>query len=148
MKRIVFLVALMMGALSMKAQSCETIMLPYFNGDVNAMNEYPDEKFEWRCEFARAAFYVSDAIPAGAEVYSITSVVSKVDGVSLPENFQVDLTTLSYYAYNFKELQVQYPNGNVTICFTTPASEHPYLVLRSIDEMYATAESIVNNKTR
>ena len=141
MKRIVFLVALMMGAISLKAQSCETIMLPYFNGDVMAMNDYPDEKFEWRCAFARAAFYVSDEIPAGAEVYQITSVVSKEDGVSLPQDYQVDLTTLSYYAYNFKELQLQYPKGNVTICFSTPASEHPYLVLRSLDEMYAIAEN-------
>lgn len=148
MKKIVLLVTLLMGTVGMKAQNCETIMLPYFNGDVNAMNEYPDEKFEWRCEFARAAFYVSDAIPAGAEVYSITSVVSKEDGLSLPQDYQVDLTTLSYYAYNFKELQVQYPKGNVTICFSTPASEHPYLVLRSIDEMYNMAESITNNKTR
>lgn len=148
MKRIVFLVALMMGALSVKAQSCETIMLPYFNGDVNAMNAYPDEKFEWRCAFGRAAFYVSDAIPAGAEVYSITAVAGKADGQHLAENYQVDLTTLSYYAYNFKELQVQYPKGNVAICFTTPASEHPYLVLRSIDEMLKMADSVLYDKTR
>lgn len=131
----------MMGAISLKAQSCETIMLPFFNGDVMAMNNYPDEKFEWCCAYARAAFYVSDEIPAGAEVYQITSVVSKEDGVSLPQDYQVDLTTLSYYAYNFKELQLQYPKGNVTICFATPASEHPYLVLRSLDEMYAIAEN-------
>lgn len=148
MKRIVLLAALMIGAMSMKAQSCETIMLPYFNGDVNAMNAYPDEKYEWRCAFGRAAFYVSDVIPAGAEVYSITAVTSRADGQSLPDNYQVDLTTLSYYAYNFKDLQLQYPKGNVTICFTTPASEHPYLVLRPMDEMYTMADSIVNDKTR
>ena len=91
---------------------------------------------------------MSDAIPAGAEVYSITAVAGKADGQHLAENYQVDLTTLSYYAYNFKELQQQYPNVNVTICFTTPASEHPYLVLRSIDEMFKMADSIVNDKTR
>ncbi len=137
-----------MCALSLKAQSCETIMLPFFNGDVDAMNSYPDEKFEWRCAYGRAAFYESDVIPAGAEVYSITQVVNKEDGQSLPENYQVDLTTLSFYAYNFKDLQLQYPNCNVTICFSTPASEHPYLVLRSINEMYKMADSIVNDKTR
>jgi hypothetical protein len=148
MKRIVLLAALMMCALGMKAQSCETIMLPFFNGDVDAMNSYPDEKFEWRCAFARAAFYESDVIPTGAEVYSIAQVVNKEDGQSLPENYQVDLTTLSFYAYNFKDLQLQYPKCNVTICFTTPASEHPYLVLRSIDDMYKVADNIVNDKTR
>ena len=144
MKRIVFLAALLMGALGAKAQSCETLVLPFFNWDVNAMNAYPEEKFEWRCAYARAAFYESDTIPAGAEVYSISEVVSKEDGKNLTQDFIVDLTTLSYYAYNFKNLQVQYPKCNVTICFTTPASEHPYLVLRSIDEMFAMADSIVN----
>jgi hypothetical protein len=148
MKRIVLLAALVMGAMSMKAQSCETIMLPYFNGDVDAMNSYPAEKLEWRCAFGRAAFYVSDAIPAGAEVYSITAVAGKADGQHLAENFQVDLATLSYYAYNFKELQQQYPNVNVTICFTTPASEHPYLVLRPLKEMFDIADSVVNDKNR
>lgn len=148
MKRFVFLAALFIWAMSVKAQSCETIMLPYFNGDVDAMNSYPEEKFEWRCAFGRAAFYVSDAIPAGAEVYSITAVAGKTDGQHLAENYQVDLTTLSYYAYNFKELQQQYPNVNVTICFTTPASEHPYLVLRSLEEMFAIADSVANNKNR
>ena len=130
----------MMCALGMKAQSCETIMLPFFNGDEDAMNEYDVDKLKWRCAFGRAAFYVSDTIPAGAEVYSITQVVSK-DGQSLPEDYRVDLTTLSFYAYNFKELQLQYPKGKVIICFTTPASEHPYLVLRSIDEMFIIADN-------
>ncbi len=130
----------MMCALGMKAQSCETIMLPFFNGDVEAMNAYPAEKLEWRCAYGRAAFYVSDTIPAGAEVYSISEVVRKEDDRNLTQDFLVDLTTLSYYAYNFGAFQLQYPKPNVTICFTTPASEHPYLVLRSINEMYAYAE--------
>ena len=141
MKRIVFLAALLMGALGAKAQSCETLVLPFFNWDVNAMNEYPEEKFEWRCAYARAAFYESDTIPAGAEVYSISEVVSKEDGKNLTQDFIVDLTTLSYYAYNFHDLQLQYFEPKVTICFKTPASVHPYLVLRSISEMYAIAES-------
>ncbi len=130
----------MMCALGMKAQSCETIMLPFFNGDVDAMNSYTDEKFEWRCAYGRAAFYVSDTIPAGAEVYSISAVAEK-NGKHLSENYQVDLATLSYYAYNFNDLQTQYPSCNVIICFTTPASEHPYLVMRSINEMLAIADS-------
>lgn len=146
MKRIVFLAALLMGALGAKAQSCETLVLPFFNWDVNAMNEYPEEKFEWRCAYARAAFYESDTIPAGAEVYSISEVVSKEDGNNLTQDFQVDLKTLSFYAYNFVSFQQQYPRGNVTICFTTPASEHPYLVLRSIDEMYYAAERDIQKR--
>ena len=141
MKKIVLLAALMLGAWSLNAQSCETIMLPYFGGDADAMAAYPQEKLEWRCAFARAAFYESDTLPTGAVVYPITDVVSKADGKNLTQDFRVDLETLSFYAYNFKQFQLGFPKGNVTICFTTPGSEHQYLVLRSIDEMYAYAES-------
>lgn len=137
----------MLGAMGAKAQSCETIMLPYFGGDVDAMNSYPQEKFEWRCNYARAAFYESDTVPAGAVMYSITEVERKADGKNLPSSFTVDLTTLSYYAYNFRDIQSRYLKGNVTICFSTPSSGHPYLVLRSIDDMYAIAEGI-NNETQ
>lgn len=141
MKKIVFIAALMLGALGAKAQDCETIMLPYFGGNADAMYSYPQEKLEWRCAFARAAFYVSDTVPAGAKMHSITEVVAKEDGKNLTADFRVDLTTLSYYAYGFKDIQVRYPKGNVTICFPTPSSEHPYLVLRSIDDMYAIADN-------
>ena len=144
MKKIVFIAALMLGALGANAQNCETIMLPFFGGDVDAMNSYPQEKFEWRCNFARAAFYVSDTVPAGAEVYSIVEVSSKADGKNLPSSFVVDLSTLSYYAYNFKDIQARFPKGNVTICFSTPSSTHPYLVLRSLDEMFAFADRLYN----
>lgn len=147
MKKIVLLAALMLGAWSLNAQSCETIMLPYFGGDANAMAAYPQEKLEWRCAFARAAFYESDTLPAGVDVYSIAEVQSKADGSYLPQNYVVDLKTLSFYAYNFKEFQLRYANGNVTICFSTPNSEHPYLVLRSVDEMYALAE-VQQNKNQ
>lgn len=133
-----------MGA---RAQDCETIMLPYFGGNVDAMYSYPQEKFEQRCNFARAAFYVSDTVPAGAEVYPITEVTLIADGKNLAADFVVDLSTLSFYAYSFRDIQLRYPRGNVTIAFSTPASVHQYLILRSIDDMYAIAES-QNNKER
>ena len=140
MKRIMFFVALVASVMGLKAQNCEALVLPYFNGDASAMAEYPQEKFDWQCCYARAAFYVSDTVPAGAVVYSITEVVSKDDGKNLSAAFIVDLSTLSYYAYNFHDIQLRYRKCNVTIAFSTPASEHQYLVLRSIDETYALSE--------
>lgn len=146
MKKIVLIAAMMASVIGLKAQNCEQLMLPYFNGDANAMADYPLEKFEWRCAFARAAFYVSDTVPTGAEVYSITVVQSKSNGINLTSDFVVDLSTLSFYAYTFKEIQLRYQSGNVTICFSTPASEHQYLVLRSVDDMYAVADEIIKNE--
>ena len=37
---------------------------------------------------------------------------------------------------------MRYPYGDKTLCFATPASAHPYLVLRSIDDMSAVAEQM------
>ncbi len=146
MKKIVFVAALMASVMGLKSQNCEQLMLPYFRGDADAMAAYPQEKLEWRCAFARAAFYVSDTVPAGVDVYPITEVRSKADGTNLPADFVVDLSTLSFYAYTFNDVQLRYPRGNVTVCFSTPASEHQYLVLRSVDDMFAKAEELYNKE--
>lgn len=148
MKKIVFVAALMASVMGLKAQNCEQLMLPYFRGDADAMAAYPQEKLEWRCAFARAAFYVSDTVPAGVDVYPITEVQSYADDTNLPADFVVDLSTLSFYAYTFKEVQLRYPKCNVTIAFSTPASEHQYLVLRSVDDMFAVADEIFKNERR
>ena len=60
----------------------------------------------------------------------------------LPQSYVVDLETLSYYAYNFHQFQVRYPTGDVTLCFATPSSTHPYLVLRSIEEAFRLASQM------
>ncbi len=146
MKKIVFVAALMASVMGLKAQNCEQLMLPYFRGDADAMAAYPQEKLEWRCAFARAAFYVSDTVLAGVDVYPITEVQSYADGTNLPPDFVVDLSTLSFYAYTFKEVQLRYPKCNVTIAFSTPASEHQYLILRSINDMFAKAEELYNKE--
>lgn len=128
-----------------QAQSCEDIMLPYFNYDTARMDDYPAEKLDWRCRYARNAFYESDTVPQFASVRSITEVTNRFTGVALPANYVVDLTTLSYYAYNFLDLQHQYKSPREVICFSTPSSTHPYLVLRSISEMFSLAGDVESN---
>ena len=126
---------MLLTMVGLKAQDCETIMLPFFNYDRTRMEEYPAPKFEWRCQFASHAFYVTDEVPADAELMSITQVKDIWTGEALKEDFKVDLTTLSYYAYNFELLQLTFKSPRATICFSTPGSEHRYLVLRSLYEM-------------
>lgn len=142
MKRIVMfaVMALALGFGGLKAQDCRAMVLPLFNGDEERMNDYPAEKLEWRCKYARNAFYVSDTVPQGAVVMSITEVRNRQTGEYMTNETSIDLTTISYYAYNFNEMQLQYPKCNVTICYTTPGAAHPYLVLRSIDETYFRTE--------
>ena len=121
--------------MGLKAQNCDAIVLPYFNGDKVKMADYPADKLDYRCQYSRNAFYVSDTVPDEAEVRSLTELQNKMTGERLTENFVVDLETLSYYAYTFLNLQQQYWRGNVVLCFPTPKSEHPYLVLRSLEEI-------------
>lgn len=140
-----------MVAVSLKAQDCDVLLLPYFQNDREALEEYravAPEKIEWRCAYARSCFYVSDVVPEGAEVHKISEVRAVFSGEFLPENFEVDLNTLSVYAYNFRSFQNNYPAGNKEICFSTPASSHPYLVLRSVNQVYLLTESLVNHKNK
>ena len=143
MKRLILVAAAIMaiGVSGLRAQDCNAIMLPFFNGDAERLAAYPAEKLEWRCQYARNAFYWSDTVPEGAVVKSITEVVNRQTGIRMTADVQINLNTLSYYAYNFNDIQLIYPKPNVTICFSTPGSEHPYLVLRSIDETYYRTES-------
>lgn len=140
MKRIFFIATLLVAALSLNAQDCETFMLPFFQGDAARLAEYPAEKLEWRCRYAHNAFYESDVVPEGAQIVSITEVTDKTTGEKLSADFQVDLSTLCYYGYDFQMVQIRYRKCDVTICFPTPASKHPYLVMRSLDETYDRTE--------
>ena len=133
MKKLVIIAALLMAVAGVKAQDCEALVLPYFGAP---------HKFEWRCAVARFAFYESDTVPRGADVFQITEVKDKFTGKHLPANYQVDLTVLSYYAYNFVDFQLRYPHGDKTICFATLRSAHPYLVLRSIRDMHGMADEM------
>ncbi|MBR4229281.1 MAG: hypothetical protein IKR83_01060 [Bacteroidales bacterium] len=141
MKRIIILTGLCLMSISgLLAQNCEAIMLPYFGGNEQRMHEYPAPKFEWRCKYSQNAFYVADQVPENAVVRSLTEITEKSTGKKLTEEFVVDLETLSYYAYNFLDMQYEYKGDKTVICFPTPKSEHPYLVLRSLNETFALTE--------
>lgn len=149
MKKIVFTVAFLMVAIGVKAQNCEAIMLPYFNNDAESLERYQAEapyKYEWRCAYAQSAFYEADTVPAGADVFQINEVKNKFTDSYLSANFMVDLASLSYYAYNFYDFQLRYPAGDKTLCFSTPGSTHPYLVLRSISDMHRVTSEMLNNR--
>lgn len=138
MKKIAMLIAIFIMAIGAKAQDCEAIMLPYFKGNVERMEQYRDNaypKFMARCAYAHAAFYESDTIPEGVELFSIAEVREVATGNPLPESFVIDLNTLSYYAYSFSVFQVRNNSIFDGACFSTPGSSHPYLVLRSMNEM-------------
>lgn len=138
MKKIIVIAALFMAAFGAYAQDCEAIMLPYFKGNVERMISYRDntpDKFMYRCIYAQSAFYESDTIPEGTEVLNISQVKEWLTGNFLPLDIVIDLNTFSFYAYNFGQIQVRHDSVTERTCFATPGSHHPYLVLRSVNEM-------------
>ena len=145
MKKCIPIVAFVLVMMSANAQNCESIVLPFFGNDTARMATYPADKLIYRCFYSQASLYESDTVPAGVDVYNISVVREKYGSGFLPQSYVVDLTTLSYYAYNFHAFQLRYPHGNVTICFSTPSSTHPYLVLRSIDDTHQMVEGMMAN---
>lgn len=151
MRNLVFFAVIMMAMTGVKAQDCDALMLPYFQNDRNRMEEYKavaPEKFETECAFLHAIFYESDTVPVGVEVFSINEVKSMSTGENLPQNYVVDLNTLSYYGYSFADFRRRYPNDSYSVCFSTPSSRHPYLVMRSLDEIYQVVNEKMNNKNK
>lgn len=142
MKRFIPIVAFVLVAMSAGAQNCESIVLPLFNNDTARLAECPVEKMMQICWYSQASFYEADTVPAGVDVFNISEVRETHGTNYLPSDYVVDLTTLSYYAYNFQSFQQRYRRGNVTICFSTPSSTHPYLVLRSIEQSHQLASEM------
>lgn len=144
MKKLMISALLLLGGINiLSAQSnCETLVLPYFHYDTAQMATYPAAKMAYRCAYAQAAFYESDTIPTGAILHDISEVREAYGTNYLPQTFVVDLNTLSYYAYNFKSFQLQFTECDKVICFSTPSSTHPYLVMRSLVEMGQRADEV------
>lgn len=147
MKRTALILVMLLAAFGgVKAQNCEALVAPRFGYNADRMAACPSDKLEWYCCYARAAFYESDTLPASADLFSITEVQAINGGAYLPADYVVDLSTLSYYAYTFLYFQQRYPHGDKTLCFSTPSSAHPYLVLRSIDDMTELATQMVEQR--
>ena len=136
MKRIILTAALLLGALGLKAQDCDAIMLPYFHNDKAQVDNYKavaPEKYKLRCLFGRSAFYETDVAPENAVMMSIGDVVDPVTSKPLPKNFKVNLGVMGFYHYNFRALRAAHADRQ--ICFSTPGSTHRYLVMRTHEEM-------------
>lgn len=120
---------------SIQAQSCEDILRPFYMLNNIDPNEYPEGKADWRCQFARTAFYMCDKIPEGAPVYDISEVTDLIARRHLDGNFKVNLEEMSYYAYNF--LDFQQKNDKRTVYFRlNDNNNYKYLAVRSMIEMY------------
>ena len=130
--------------LNVNAQNCDEIVLPHVNYDRAKLEQMPQDKVQWYCNFSRNSFFVTNDVPAGSVVHDIRDVVYKRTGAKVGEGFVVDLANLSYYAYNFSEFQ--YQNYEKTIYFHTPGSTYNYHGLYSINETHSRVNATVRQK--
>lgn len=134
MKRVILFALAILPLLSqLKAQNCEALVAPHFNYNINLMERAPQEKLNYLCHYAQSAFFETDKLPEGALVFNFSDLTATLDGRHPSADYVFDATTLSYYAYNFIDFQVQ--DLNNTIYFRTPSSRHAYLGVRSVQEM-------------
>lgn len=126
------------------AQNCDEIVLPHVNYDRAKLEQMPQDKIQWYCNFSRNSFFVTNEVPAGAIVHDIRDVVNKRTGAKVGDGFVVNLATLSYYAYNFDEFQ--YQNYDKTVYFHTPGSPYRYLGLYTINETHRRVNALVKER--
>jgi hypothetical protein len=129
---------------ALHAQDCDEIVLPHVGYDRAKLELMSKEKIRWYCTYSKNSFFVTNDVPEGSVVRDIRDVVYKRTGEKIGEGFVVDLTKMSYYAYNFAEFQ--YENYGKTIYFHTPGSTYKYLGLYSMDETYRRADVYVKEK--
>lgn len=138
MKKIGIVIMLLMASWCANAQDCSVLVLPYFGNSTDAMSRCPADKLQYFCLMAQTAFYESDTVPSGSEVVNIIEVRESNGTNYLPQDYVVNLNSLSYFAYNFHQFQLQ--DFDKPICFSTPSSTHAYLILRSYSEMMEIVE--------
>ena len=124
---VAFLATGLWGNLS--AQDCNEIVRPYFLINQIDSNEYPEGKFEWRCQYSRNAFYMVDKIPENAIVYDFTELTNLVTKQHPSADYIVDLDHLSYWEFNFSEFQFQH--YDYTLYFRLRNSPKKYLAVRT-----------------
>lgn len=147
MKKVIYamaIAALVATGFSVKAQDCKDIVLPHVNYNMVKLSNMSEAKIAWYCTFSKNSFFLTNEVPTGAKVYNICDLTFKRTGEHPKDNFQVDLTKLSYYAYNFDEFQ--YQNYHSTIYFHTPHSTYKYLGVYSIGDTFKRTDAEVKNK--
>lgn len=118
---------------SLMAQDCRTIVEPLIIQRGIDTNTYPAEKLDIFCQISANQFYLTEQAPEGALVFDLTELQDVLTGQHIAADFVPDLSTFSYYRYNFLKFQAK--DLDHTIYFRIgKKSNHTYLAVRSVWE--------------
>ena len=129
-----FIVIILLFHQNILGQDCRSIVLPMYNYNEEVYNNVPDDKLAIHCAYARNMFYIADEWPEGNPIYIISEVKNISTGEFLSKEIEINLDSLSYYAYNFIDFQSRH--NDKEIYFETIGSRHRYLVLRTPKEAF------------
>ena len=134
-KALIITAALFMLGLAnpIKAQDCEAIIDPYLTTRGFDPATYPADKMDYFCRVSQNAFYMVNTLPNDAIVYNLHDVTDKISGKKIPKNFIVDLTTFSFWGYNFMDFQVRHKNATIYYRLS-PNNSARYLAVRNYGE--------------
>lgn len=145
MKKIVLSVIaiLLFGAMAnaQTQRNCEAIMRPWFQSVGMDPEDYPAEKTEARCLLSWCTFYFADEMPSGSFYFLFNELTNVLDGTHPAANTVVDLSTLSYYLYNFADFQFMYKNQ--TVYFELQGNQHRYLAMRPYHVAFNMAQEMI-----
>lgn len=140
MKRVIligiFAMTLLAGKL--QAQNCEYIVGAKYGYNMKTIAEMPKEKLYWCCRFSTNKLFEADTVPRGARVYNISEVKNIMTQETLPDDFVVNMDSLSCYAYDFDYFHPT--TDGEPVYFRTPNSAKPFLGVRSFEAARAMTE--------
>ena len=105
-----------------QAQDCEYIV----SFKSRNLDRIPPSKIDYFCRLSQNSFFVTNSVPTGATVYSISELKEISTQMHVPSNYVVNLDSLSLYRYDF----ARYQSMNENVYFLTEGSEYMYLGLR------------------
>lgn len=134
MKKVIFTLIILTGlAGTAMAQDCEAIVGPFFTLNGIDPDNYPTDKYAYRCLFSQNSFFLTDQAPEGSTIYNLSELTDLLTGLKVPENFVINLDNFSIYRYDFREFQ-RYDHHRTVYFRLGRNNQYHYLAVRSYDE--------------
>lgn len=154
MKKILLMMPLMLLALcaGSKAQAQETIQVDCdeavvarygFNREI--LDVLDASKYYAVCSYSDLSFFFTNELPDNAVVLDITLLYDYRNECQVNASYSDESELLSYFRYNYKELQFRYGYQN-DLFFTLHGSTHAYLGVRNMDYVSIQSYEYVRRK--
>ena len=97
MKKVIFTLIILTGlAGTAMAQDCEAIVGPFFTLNGIDPDNYPTDKYAYRCLFSQNSFFLTDQAPEGSTIYNLSELTDLLTGLKVPENFVINIDFKSF----------------------------------------------------